>query len=34
VWRVVADGASRLRQNRPIEIAPIPTKEAAEPAHA
>jgi lyso-ornithine lipid O-acyltransferase len=29
VWRVVADGASRLRQNRPIEI-----EAGAEPAHA
>ena len=34
VWRVIADGASRLRQNRPVEIASVPTQAAAEPTHA
>jgi 1-acyl-sn-glycerol-3-phosphate acyltransferase len=34
VWRVVADGASRLRQNRPVEPAPIPTQAAAKPAYS
>ena len=34
VWQVVADGASRLRQNRPVEL-PQPAADAgAEPAYA
>ena len=34
VWQSVADGASRLRQNRPIEVAEPHSATASEPAYA
>jgi lyso-ornithine lipid O-acyltransferase len=33
VWQTVADGAAKLRQNRPVE-SPVPAASGAEPAYA
>ena len=34
VWQTVADGASRLRQNRPVEAADLATHDGSQPAYA
>ena len=34
VWQTVADGASQLRQNRPVEAQDLLAQGGAEPAYA